>query len=125
MKFDGHVIRGAGRGEKIGFPTVNVDIGNAEYEAGVFAVRGKLEKKEFTGIAHFGPRPTFSDEQLSVEIHIFDFGEGVGEGVEISFETVGERIRGVMKFGSEEELKEQIEEDCGKAKENIKNKNYF
>jgi len=130
--FGGHIITGEGRGKEIGFPTINIHLArrgglqSAQYEEGIFSVRGEIQEKEFEGIAHFGPRPTFEDERLSVEIHIFNFDETVGTShvspdTEVKFETLGERIREVRKFESMEELKEQIEKDCEKAKKILQN----
>ena len=116
MKFIGTTQKGAGRGKKIGFPTVNVKLATPEYEEGVFAVRGELDGKKFEGIAHFGPRPTFGDENLSVEIHIFNFSEEVPEKTDVEFETVGLRIRGVQSFASGKDLAQQIEKDIAQAK---------
>ena len=117
MKFQGITIKGAGRGKEIGFPTVNVKLSTPEYEEGVFAVRGELNEKKFEGVAHFGPRPTFEDENLSMEIHIFDFEENVIESSQVKFETIGEKIRPILKFNSSEALKIQIQRDIGSAKE--------
>ncbi len=116
MKFTGTTITGAGRGKKLGFPTLNIKLSSEEYEEGVFAVRGELNGKSFEGVAHFGSRPTFEDTNLSVEIHIFDFAQNVKEGNEMEFETVGERIRDVRKFDLQEELQNQIQRDIQKAK---------
>jgi len=116
MEFLGITKKGAGRGKKIGFPTINLDLLSSKYEEGVFAVRGNFSGKKFQGIAHFGPRPTFADKNLSVEIHIFDFAGKVSERTQVKFETIGEKIRGIQKFDSEQDLKKQIEQDCRQAR---------
>ncbi|MBI5414056.1 riboflavin kinase [Candidatus Peregrinibacteria bacterium] len=143
MQFSGHTITGEGRGRKIGFPTVNVElhVGDAymrpsQNHEGVFAVRGKIFTSEghpptgdpFEGIVHIGPRPTFDSFDMSVEIHIFSSRDAIHrvsfsdipENSPIEFDIIGEKIRDVKKFDSEEELKKQITKDCEGAKEILK-----
>lgn len=113
MRISGTIIHGEKRGRELGFPTVNVQ-SDALVEQGVYAVWLWLASERYAGAMHVGPRPTFEDEKLVMEVHIFDFeGQIYGESVEI--EAV-EQLRGVQKFESSEALVAQIEADLEAAR---------
>ena len=97
----GNVIRGDGRGRKIGFPTANIDFQNQVCPPnGVYAIRARLEERLLDGVLNIGIRPTFSGESVQVEGHFFDFDEIIyGESVEIFFV---EKIRSERKFPNPE-----------------------
>jgi riboflavin kinase/FMN adenylyltransferase len=68
----------------------------------------------YAGVANIGFNPTFNRDRLSVEVHIFDFGDSIyGEEIEVSFI---ERIRGEIQFQSAEDLVAQIQKDITNAK---------
>lgn len=110
----GTVVRGAGRGKQIGFPTANLEV---EQEVlppfGVYAVYSKSLGQ---GVTNIGKQPTFGSENpLRVETHFLDFnGSLYGEEIEIFFKH---KIRDEKKFDSVEDLKRQIREDLKRMKE--------
>jgi len=112
----GTVIRGYQRGREIGIPTANIEPGKELLPAnGVYAVVVDLEGVRHAGVLNVGFNPTFSNEKLSVEVHIMNFdGELYGKGLTVSFI---ERIRSEMKFESPQKLGEQILRDKAKAGE--------
>lgn len=113
-KIIGTKISGDGRGEQLGFPTINVNIGEKR-EEGVFAGKIFLKNLLFHCMVHIGPRPTFHSDEFRVEIFVLgDFSEKISDGVQIEFELI-EKIRGVKKFSSSVELVEQIEQDKQQA----------
>jgi riboflavin kinase/FMN adenylyltransferase len=60
-----------------------------------------------------GPRPTFQDGRRILEAHIFDFdGDLYGEWVRIEWI---ERLRDIQRFGSVDQLKQQLEQDRARA----------
>ena len=66
------VVRGAGHGRKLGFPTANLDVGNPEKlvpHEGIYAVRAAMRDRFADGVLHLGPRPTFAGLPPSVELH--------------------------------------------------------
>ena len=68
----------------------------------------------YSGVVNIGFNPTFNRDTLSVEVHIFDFGDTIyGEEIEITFI---ERIRGEIQFQSAEDLVAQIQKDIATAK---------
>jgi riboflavin kinase/FMN adenylyltransferase len=112
---NGEVISGHRRGRDLGFPTANLRPDKALIPArGIYAVRLLLEGKARQGVLNIGFNPTFSDNALSVEVHIFDFDEDIyRKRLEILFI---DRIRDEMKFESPALLVEQIRQDVETAK---------
>ncbi len=113
----GVVVRGAGRGAILGFPTANIEFDEKLKimpQNGVYAVLVLYEGKKYKGMMNVGKRPTF-DEKLSLEVHILDFNENLyNKSLKIYFVK---RLRDEVKFPNEEELIEQLKRD----KENIRN----
>lgn len=122
---EGHVKHGDKRGRTINFPTANLSLeGYIEPKYGVYAVRIIIEngpnKGVFDAIANIGRRPTFDKEDVLLEVHIFDFTNEIYEQI-IKVEFV-DFIRPEMKFDGIDQLKEQIEKDCLKARQILKKK---
>ena len=108
----GVVVRGRGRGSKIGVPTANID---AKTEllppSGVYAVTVRIgeERTERPGVANLGFRPTFAEKEFAIEVHLFDFdGDLYGERVVVSFVK---RVRDELRFDSVDALIQQIKDD--------------
>ena len=116
---DGVVVRGAGRGRTLGWPTANVET-DAEIlpGSGVYAVRVRLGPSEDApwrgGAANVGSRPTFGGRDVSVEVHVLDWsGELYGQRLRVEF---WERLRPERRFGSVPELAAQIGRDVEAAR---------
>jgi riboflavin kinase / FMN adenylyltransferase len=116
---DGVVVRGAGRGRTLGWPTANVET-QAEIRpgSGVYAVRMRLGASEAApwrgGAANVGSRPTFGGRDVAVEVHILDWsGDLYGQSVRVEFL---ERLRPEQRFGSVPELAAQIGRDVEAAR---------
>jgi riboflavin kinase/FMN adenylyltransferase len=76
----------------------------------------KSGEKTFNGVTNIGVRPTVdNDGKLSIETHIFDFNNEIYDTT-ITIEFIA-RLRDEKKFGSIDELKNQIALDIQKAKE--------
>jgi riboflavin kinase / FMN adenylyltransferase len=124
---DGEVVRGAGRGRKLGWPTANIRTGNELLPAvGVYAVRARLlpEGSAIPGAANLGLNPTFRPESalaggagrphLSLEVHLFGFSQDIyGRRVRVEFVH---RLREERRFPGVDALKRQIEQDVAEAK---------
>ncbi len=112
---DGQVVRGAGRGRTIGYPTANVDTVNELKPApGVYAVRLFFAEKWHWGAANIGVKPTFGGTQITVEVHVLDFsGDLYGAAVRVQF--VG-HLRAEQRFASVSELTQQIGRDVEATK---------
>jgi riboflavin kinase/FMN adenylyltransferase len=108
----GLVIRGDGRGKKLGFPTANLRVplnGKLIPPPGVYAVRGGLKGGVFGGALHIGPRPTFSGSPPTIELHLLDFqGDIYGEEIRVEFIRF---LREVQPFSSASALVDQLKCD--------------
>jgi riboflavin kinase/FMN adenylyltransferase len=113
----GTVLRGAGLGYKLGFPTANISIASQQLPPdGVYAVRARFDGQSLPGVANLGFRPTVSnDPQRLLEVHLFDFsGDLYGRDLEVDFLDF---LRPEKKFDSIEALREGIERDAHAARE--------
>ncbi len=108
----GRVIKGAGRGKQIGFPTANIEIDFERIvpQMGVYATVCSFRGCDYLSITNIGNNPTFKDDNsLNVETNIFDFDQDIyGEEIKVSFH---EKIRDEKKFSSVNELIAQISKD--------------
>jgi riboflavin kinase/FMN adenylyltransferase len=112
----GRVGEGERRGRLLGVPTINLSELSPRKllpPDGVYAVRVEWRGGSAGGMMNQGPRPTFQDGRRILEAHIFDFdGDLYGEWVRIEWI---ERLRDVQRFGSLEQLKQQLERDRTRA----------
>ncbi len=107
----GQVVKGAGRGRKLGFPTANIKMRSGTHPPrGVWrvAVSGRI-LPERLAVCNVGVRPTVGGSRLTVEIHIPRFrGNLYRRVLTIRFLFL---IRAEKKFASLEALKRQIHRD--------------
>lgn len=115
----GIVIEGSRRGGTLGFPTANIKPVKVLIPAnGVYAAVIHMEGSRYQGVLNIGLNPTFSDEKLSIEVHILDFNDNIyGKNLDILFI---DRIRDEKKFEGPEKLVEQIKRDTDQAKTILK-----
>ena len=109
---NGRVINGADRGKKLlGFPTMNINYpeNKVEIKQGVYAVQCMIDGVQYKGIANYGARPTFDEEELVLEIYL-DGYEGKNYGEEVTVEFI-DYIRDIQKFDTPEELIAQLKSD--------------
>ncbi len=113
---EGPVVEGFRRGVQLGFPTANVRPINAIVpHKGVYAVRVEWDNRLYPGVANIGYNPTFGNQALSVEAHLFDVEANLyGATVRVEFLC---RIRDERKFASVEELVAQIACDARYARD--------
>src|SRR5439155_22005282 len=105
----GRVIRGNERGRLLGFPTLNIALTSQRKllpPPGVYAVFAQSALGSFGGMMNLGPRPTFGDSTLSLEVHLFD-AAGDWYGVPVRVEFV-QRLRETMRFESPDALVAQL-----------------
>ncbi len=121
---EGTVIKGAGRGARLlNIPTANIATPNELVpKEGVYAVKVGLEGKILDGAANIGKNPTFGNNLMGYEVHLFDFsGNIVGKDLRVYFI---DRIRDEKAFSDIETLRENIVRDIERAKDILKNKRY-
>jgi riboflavin kinase/FMN adenylyltransferase len=114
----GTVVRGVGRGRKLGIPTANLGFWNERaYPApGVYACWAEFAGKTYPAVTNIGMRPTFNDGLLHpvVEAHLLGFSEDLyDQEVRLSFV---ERLRDEQRFEGAEALSAQISRDIERAR---------
>lgn len=120
---EGSVIKGKGRGQNLlNIPTANittpVEIAPKE---GVYAVKVGLKGKIYDGVANIGKNPTFGNQEVSYEVHLFNFsGNLLGQNLRVCFI---DRIRGERTFPDAASLEKQIREDIEYSREVLGKKN--
>jgi riboflavin kinase / FMN adenylyltransferase len=121
-EIDGRVMVGDRRGRTIGFPTVNLGLGEYLRPAfGVYAVRASGDGSDdpfagrtIDGVANIGLRPTVGTPEPRLEAHLFDLDADLyGRHLRISLVDF---IRPEQKFSSFDALKTQIAEDAARAR---------
>jgi riboflavin kinase/FMN adenylyltransferase len=109
---EGIVEKGAGRGKKLGFPTINISTASQILPAGVFHTQTEIGKQRFESLTNIGSAPTFADNAaatIKIETHIPGFRRMIyGKKVTIFFIR---KIRAEIKFSSSQSLMEQISQD--------------
>ncbi|MDQ7031896.1 MAG: bifunctional riboflavin kinase/FAD synthetase [Desulfonauticus sp.] len=116
----GTVITGKKRGARLlGFPTANIALKDELFpKPGVYAVWTEVKERILPGVANIGYNPTFGNDYLSVEVHIFDFAQNIyEETIKVHFV---QRLREEQKFSSVKALQEQIQKDIALAKKILK-----
>ena len=112
-----HGIVGTGqrRGQKLGFPTANLEqMKTLVPGEGVYAVRVPHEGQVWPGAANIGPNPTFGEDARKVEIHLIGFqGDLYGRALAVDFV---ERLRETRSFKGVAELVEQLRCDIEQAR---------
>jgi len=100
---------GSKTGSKIGYPTINLNIGDfSKYHGpGVHKCEVIIDNSSYIGALYFGPK--LSQKGNTLEVHIINYnGHIYGQYVQLK---VGKKIRGPKQFSSLSELKKQVEKD--------------
>ena len=117
----GLVIEGSHNGEKIGFPTANLELTYPYVlpKIGVYTGYVKLLNSKYKAIISMSTHPTIMElNDPIIEVHLLSYkGDLYGKEIEVQFV---EYIRDVKKFHSLEELKDQLEKDKEYARNALK-----
>ncbi len=117
----GIVVSGNRIGNKLGFPTANIQIDSSDKlwpKQGVYIVKSPIDGQEVFGMMNIGVRPTIDGKKQIMEVHFFDFDKNLyGKDLQIEFLK---RLRPEKKFNSLEALTNQLKEDKKKSLEWIK-----
>lgn len=117
----GRVIKGAGRGKQIGFPTANLgyDKECLVPANGVYITKTYFKEMMYYSVTNVGKNPTFNTgNEIHLETHLLDFNVDIyGEKISVSFV---EKLRDEKKFSSVNELIQQIKADVVVAREHFK-----
>ena len=112
----GVVVKGAGRGRDLGFPTTNLEVAprSAIPGDGIYATWARLGDRCYMAATSIGTRPTFGENERTIESFLLDF-DGDLYGQEIRLEFV-ERLRDELRYTSVEALVEQIDQDVAEVR---------
>ena len=107
---DGTVVEGRRRGRQLGFPTANLQTDNELTPPhGVYATTTTIDGVVHAGITNIGVRPTFGEQELTVETHLLRYSQDLyGQRVRLGFV---QRLRDERQFPDVDALREQIEAD--------------
>lgn len=102
------VQHGSKLGRKIGFPTLNFNVGRFGecHRHGVYKCAVFIGGKAYAGALHFGSAPHHAE---TLEIHVLNFSKNL-YGQWVSF-SVGKKIRNVRHFKNIDALKKQLQKD--------------
>jgi riboflavin kinase/FMN adenylyltransferase len=112
---EGTIVGGDRRGRDLGFPTANIRLSDdCRLRHGVYAVTFTVDGVTRLGAANWGRRPQFDNGAPVLETHVLDFsGDLYGRTADVGFVSY---LRPEEKFGSIDELIEQMRLDCAEAR---------
>lgn len=108
----GRVVRGFGRGRRMGCPTANLSnfpAGKIIPRDGIYAAIAEVSGFAYLAAVSIGFNPTFGGQMHSVEAHILDFDSDLYDRA-MTLRFV-KRLRGEIKFSGEEALSAQMKQD--------------
>lgn len=113
----GRVVKGAGRGKRLGFPTANLKVSPemAIPGDGIYATWACVAETCHMAATSIGSRPTFDESEHTVEAFLLDFqGDLYDQEVRLEFVR---RLRDELKFDTVEALLKQMAEDVEQTRQ--------
>ena len=110
----GRVVSGNKLGQRLGFPTINLETENEITPAGVFITLTEINRKIFPSVSNIGIRPTVGGTVRQVESHLLDIALKVYQQKVSLF--LLKKIREEKKFDSIQTLKEAMARDVNLAR---------
>jgi riboflavin kinase/FMN adenylyltransferase len=114
----GTVAHGDAIGNKIGFPTANLEAHSELFPPnGVYLAEAWMEGIRHHGVINLGVRPTVArgEPKRTLEIHLLDFDRDIyGQDMEVRFLQY---LRPEKKFENVDALKRQIDADVARARQ--------
>ena len=108
----GKVVSGNRIGNKLGFPTANIEVDDKNKikpKQGVYIVSSEIDGNKYYGMMNIGIRPTINGTKEISEVHFFNFNQNIYEKfIKISFLK---RLRKEKKFQSLGDLTTQLQKD--------------
>ncbi len=108
---EGKVVRGAGRGSGLGFPTANIETEKKMLLPGdgIYATWVDFDNKRYMASTSIGTRPTFDETERTIEAHLLDFSTDIyGQLIRLEFVKL---LRDEEKYDTVDELLVQIAKD--------------
>jgi len=113
-EISGRVVSGDKLGQRLGFPTINLETENEITPAGVFITLTEINRKIFPSVSNIGIRPTVGGTVRQVESHLLDIALKVYQQKVSLF--LLKKIREEKKFDSIQALKEAMARDVNLAR---------
>jgi riboflavin kinase/FMN adenylyltransferase len=112
----GKVVRGAGRGKDLGFPTANIEPVQSQLVpgTGVYAGYLRADSDRLPAAISVGYNLVFGGQDIVVEAHVLDF-HGDLHGAEVALDFVA-RLRGEQNFEQVEVLVAQMHRDVAEVR---------
>ncbi|MBN2578107.1 MAG: bifunctional riboflavin kinase/FAD synthetase [Pirellulales bacterium] len=109
-RLQGTVVRGSGRGARLGFPTANLDRCRTLLPRdGIYAGQARIGVESYPAAVSVGANPTFGESERKVEVYLLDFQSDLYDRpLEVDFLA---RLRTSIKYPSPEALVEQMARD--------------
>lgn len=119
LTFSARVVKGAGRGRRIGSPTLNLRLEDVPsiLPEGIFACRAHWGSRDASAALHYGPRPVFK-AGIACELHLID--RALTRPPKTITVEVLQFLRPIRNFRTVELLKKQIARDIVCTKKMIK-----
>lgn len=111
---EGVVVKGAGRGRELGFPTANIDVCKIYVTPRDGVYLGKVlvygnKQKSYPAVVNIGDNPTFKDTGRRIEAFLLNFKDDIyGGKIRITF---FKRLRDEVTFDDKSKLISQIKMD--------------
>lgn len=112
----GKVVKGAGIGRRLGYPTANIDYdGYAIPLSGIYAATIDIDKRKYLCAVNIGERPSINKSALRImEAHIINFKRNIlGKKIKLSFIK---KLRDEKRFSSKKDLIAAIAHDVNYVK---------
>jgi len=106
----GTVVHGAGAGRNLGYPTLNLNVGNQAVPGeGVYAGRAEIDEKRYLAAISIGTRATLGGDRLVIEAFLLDVtGDWYGREARVELHA---RLRDQRRFADQAALVAQIGHD--------------
>ena len=117
FRMEGHVVRGAQLGRKLGYPTANLKVRAEPCPlGGVLAVFSRINGGPWLpAVVNLGRRPAVGGREPLLEVHFFDFDDDIyGQRLDVQFVA---KLRDEANFGNIDDLVFQMKQDDKLARE--------
>ena len=112
---EGHVIKGDGRGNTLGYPTANLEFSSQKFipKNGVYRGFCQVNHQRYQAMIYIGTKPTFDQSSRGVEVFLRHFSDNLyNQSLQV---FIQDKVRNEIKFTNSQELKNQIQTDITNA----------
>lgn len=113
FKLWGKVRRHNQRGQKLGFPTANINL-TRNIPEGIYISQAKIGTSTYSSLTFIGQAKTFNEKSFHAEVYILDFKQNIYDKW-LSVRLL-KKIRGNKRFNYAEKLIAQMKKDEQEAR---------